>query len=59
MPLRCCLNRFLHAFTCFHLVFQDAGVLAAGFYWVQQRHSGRSFVGQAPDAEADLFELMG
>ncbi|CAK9047795.1 unnamed protein product [Durusdinium trenchii] len=37
---------------------KDVGCIPAGFYWVQQRHAGRTYVGQAPDAEADLLEFL-
>ena len=37
---------------------QDLGSMPAGFYLVRQRHQGRVYVGQAPDAEAALFELI-
>lgn len=40
------------------LLGKDPGHIPAGFYLVQQRHAGRVYVGQAPDAEADFFEFL-
>ncbi|CAE7266354.1 unnamed protein product [Symbiodinium natans] len=37
---------------------KDGGCMPAGFYLVDQCHGGRSYVGQAPDAEASHFELI-